>query len=172
MDLDKMDKDGLRTYVDYMLRILRLCDAFWYIFVEEEQGSETADHFNERVWHRVSSISARDIREMFKIAEKGLEGFEKALRYFPWCIIVGYEFERRPDELIISVRECPTQKARIVRNLGEYACKEMHRGEFVNFAREIDPGIVVECLHAPLDPHPPERICQWRFTMDTGAVER
>jgi len=165
MDLDSMDKDGLRNFVDFMLRQLMVTDAFWYLFLEEEYKSRIANHFNERVWQKVAQISARDIMQRFGIREKGLDGFVKALEYFPWTIIVGYRFDVKPGELIISVSECPSQVARLKRDLGEYDCKEMHRGEFSSFAHEVDPAIVVECLHAPPDPHPPERFCRWRFTV-------
>jgi hypothetical protein len=166
--LEHMEAEDLRQYVRFLLHHYRVMDSFWYIYISELFDEATADLLNEKVWGKIPALAVKDLLQRFPLKERGLPGFVQALRYWPWHLLVGYQIEERPDEVILSVSTCPTQEARIKRGFQEYHCKEMHRREFESFARAVDPRIQTECVFAPPDPHSPEMICQWRFSLARG----
>lgn len=153
----------MEEYVDFLLRQYRLVDALWFLAVEDEFGLEHAVRLNEKIWEEIGRRSAGEIRERFRIDERGLEGFEKAIKLFPWCRILDYEFERVGDRLIIRVKKCLPQIARMKSGRGIFPCKEMHFREFKAFAKEIDDRIDVECIYAP--PEIRDYFCEWEFKL-------
>jgi hypothetical protein len=115
------------------------------------------------VWEEMGARTAREIKKRFGIVENGLDGFVKALKYFPWAVIINYVVEKKGNRIIIKVPHCPPQEARLRSGRGEFPCKTMHFREFQYFAEEIDERIEVKCVFAPPDSHPKDQWCEWEF---------
>ena len=168
MDLSRfetMDTAELRSYLAFLLWHYRVIDSFWFLFVAEDHTQPVAEELNERVWARASSLGTRELITRFVITEKGLEGFGKVLRLYPWTALLEYQIEESPDETVLSVPCCATQEARRRRGMEEYLCREMHRREFESIVAEVDPRIQVSCDFAPPGERPPGFDCRWRFTL-------
>src|SRR5512139_2563664 len=131
---ERMEAAELRSYIEFFLRHYRAMDAFWFIYLTERFGQQAAEEINEKVWGRVGGMAAKDLAARFGIQEQGLRGFVRVLQLYPWSVLIGYQIEQRPEEVILSVPVCPVQEARLKRGLKEYACQAMHAAEFVSLA--------------------------------------
>jgi hypothetical protein len=126
-------------------------DYFWYISVSEQFDEAIADRINGKVWGKIPTKAARDLLKRFNIQELGLDGFVKALRYWPWHILGGYQESKTSMAPLLLYPPAPPRKPGSNGDK-KYAGKEMHRGEFESFARAIDSRIQGECLSALPDP--------------------
>jgi len=100
---DTMEADDLRSYIEFLMWHYRVMDSFWFIYTAEAFGQERAVRINEKVWGQVPGMAAKDLVTRFNIQEKGLQRFVEALRYYPWMMLIGFQIETFPDEVILQV---------------------------------------------------------------------
>jgi len=165
MKFSEIEDKDLRPYLEFLLRQYRLADAYWFLGVEDTFGTQAAEKLNEDIWTRMGAVAAREIKERFPLEKEGVARVLEALSYFPWAIITGFQLEKTAEGARIRVPYCPPQAARVRTGRGEFSCKDMHKGEFTNFAREIDERVEVRCLMAPPDPHPDDLWCEWELRL-------
>lgn len=92
--IEDMSNDEMKNYCEFLLWHYRVVDAFWFLYVSETIDQETAESINERVWSKAAGMAAKDLQKRYMIREKGLKGFVKAQKLFPWSIIIGYKYEK------------------------------------------------------------------------------
>jgi len=86
MDLaifDKMNKEDLRNYIEFLLWHYRVIDAFWYINISEQYDEPTADRLNEKVWGQAAAMAARDCMSALISVSKVSVGSLRPLNIFP-----------------------------------------------------------------------------------------
>ncbi len=168
---DTMDSKELRTYLAFLLWHYRVVDAFWFLYMAEDYSLQEAEKLNERVWARVSGLAARDLVKRYGVTEKGLQGFLKVLRLYPWTLLLEYQIEESAEEVVLTVPCCAVQQARRDKGFAEYECQEMHRREFLGIASQVDPRIDATCDFAPPGDRPEGLDCRWRFAMQISNPE-
>jgi hypothetical protein len=142
-------------------------DGLWFQAVEETYGMDTALAADRKVWEKFSVIEARRIMDRLNIPENGgLETLALALEHRMYSLLNDQEVQRQdPATLLLSVKTCRVQAARVRRKLPAFPCKSVGLVEYAVFARTIDPRIVTRCISCPPETLPGIRYCSWEFTL-------
>ena len=90
----------------------------------------------------------------------------KALRFSGWALdLEDKEIVVEKEKAIVRNIRCRVQNTRITKGLDEFPCKKVRWGFLKSFAREFNPGIIVDCKVCPPDEHPSDLWCEWEFTV-------
>lgn len=141
-------------------------DGFYFLFIEEQFGTETATEIDRKVWEIMGKIEARRIKKLFNINGKDIPSLMKALSYSGWALdLEDKEIIVEKDRGIIRNTKCRVQNTRLSKGLREFSCKPVRFGFLKSFAKEFNPDIVVTCNVCPPDKHPKDLWCEWEFTL-------
>ena len=142
-------------------------DGLWFQAVEKELGMDMAIELDRRAWEKFTVIEAKRIMKRLGIEPGGgIPALIQALKFRLYANINVQEItEQSPTHCIFNMNKCRVQDARKRKGLPDFPCKPVGIVEYSYFAKTIDPRIETECLICPPDPHPPNIICSWKFTL-------
>ncbi len=166
-EFSEMTKAELQDYLDFLLRQYRIVDALWFLAVEDKYGFDVAFDLNGKIWGKINSLAAKEIRKRFHIKGRGISAVIEARSYLPWSHIIKYEVEETKDKAVLRILKCPMQEARLRQGREEFPCRarEAHGKQWSNFVKAIDERVKVRCVRAPPDPHPSDIWCEWEFSL-------
>ena len=139
-------------------------DGLYYLFIEEEYGTEVATEIDRKVWEVMGKIEARKIKKLFDIKNDDIPSLMNALRHSGWSMdLEDKEIIVDENKGIIRNVRCRVQNTRKEKGLVEFGCKPVRMGFLKSFAKEFNPNIELTCNICPPDPHPKDLWCEWEF---------
>ena len=144
-------------------------DGLWFRAVEDKYGLEVAMELDKKAWEKFTVIEAKRIMKRLGLEPGGgIPALVQALKFRLYARINVQEVTEVDDiHCIFRMNRCRVQDARMRQGLPDFPCKTVGIVEYSGFAKTIDSRIKTKCLVCPPDPHPPEVMCSWEFTLES-----
>jgi len=157
-----LPRDTLIEFLSTHIRNLWRVDGLYFLGIEKRFGTESATSIDAECWASMASLEARDLKKIFSLEGKKLEGIELALPFTSWFIDhPSKRYWREGNELVFEVIECRTQTARLKKSLSVFPCRQVREGYLVRFAEEF--GCQCICEVCPPGEREGNVWCRWRF---------
>jgi len=164
--LESLSKQELLKCIDMLSKNLLTLDGYWFLGVEDRYGQEVAIEIDKEAWERYAVSEARRVKSFLNITEGTLDDMEKAVQLVSIAPVSAYEVVRRQKSVVLTVRNCRPQTARIKSGRGEFPCKPVGLAHLLAFAREINPKFKARCIRCPPDEHTKDAWCSWEFYLE------
>jgi hypothetical protein len=164
--LESLSKQELLKCIDILSKNLLTLDGYWFLGVEDRYGQEVAIKIDKEAWERYAVSEARRVKSCLNITEGTLDDMEKAVQLVSIAPVSAYEVVRRQKSVVLTVRNCRPQTARIRSGRGEFPCKPVGLAHLSAFASEINQKFKARCIHCPPDEHAKDAWCSWEFYLE------
>ena len=143
-------------------------DGLWFQEVEKKYGMEKAVEIDIEAWKKQTVLEARRIMSLLHIEPGGgLEALERCLQFRMYAFINEQKtIFLNNNTLEFYMETCRVQRARELKGMEHFPCKEVGIVEYSYFAKEIDPRIKTQVIGCPPDKVGPGWHCGWRFSID------
>jgi len=143
-------------------------DGLWFQEVEKKYGIEKSIEIDIEAWKKQTVLEARRIMKLLDIKKGGgLRALEECLKYRMYAFINEQKVEWiDKNTLEFYMETCRVQRARELKEMEYFPCKEVGIVEYGYFAGEIDSRIKTEVIGCPPDKVGPGWHCGWRFIIE------
>ncbi len=163
--LNSLTREELLELVEIMSKNLLTLDGYWFLSIEDRYGQSVAVDIDKGAWERFGTSEARRIKKFLRIGEGTLEELAKALHFTSIAPVSAISVEIKGDRVLLSIKNCRPQTARIKSGRGIFPCKNVGLAHLSAFAKTINPRFRVRCLICPPDEHPDDLWCSWEFCL-------
>lgn len=169
--LKRLSREELVELVLLQVRNIWRVDGLYFQGIEKRFGVDEAMDIDRDVWRVLARIEARDLMKTFRIqGVKDIGEFISLLEKTSWSLYQDIKsIEVDGDTAIFKVVKCRIQEARIRKGLGVFPCKPVRYGYLEEFAKTLNPDIVVEAISVPPERSTDEYWCGWRFRIRGGT---
>jgi len=152
--------------VEVMSKNLLTLDGYWFLSIENRYGQSVAVEIDREAWEQFGVSEARRIKKFLKISDGTLEDLARALHFTSIAPVSAVSVETRGDRVVLNIRNCRPQTARLRSGRGLFPCKPVGLAHLSAFAKVINPRFKVRCLLCPPDEHPDDLWCSWEFRLE------
>lgn len=164
--LESLTREELLELIEVMSKNLLTLDGYWFLSIEKRYGQSVAVDIDREAWEQFGTSEARRIKNFLKISEGTLEDLARALNFTSIAPVSAISVETKGDRVVLSIKNCRPQTARIKSGKGVFPCKPVGLAHLSAFAKVINPRFRVRCLICPPDAHPDNLWCSWEFYLE------
>lgn len=168
-EIEDLSKEELIEFLADASKNWLTHDGIWFRTVEDKYGLDVAMDLDTKAWEKFTVIEAKRIMKRLGLKPGGgIPALVQALKFRLYALINVQEISEMDEtHCIFRMNKCRVQDARKRQGLPDFPCKTVGTVEYSGFAKAIDPRIKTKCLVCPPDPHPPEVMCSWEFTLES-----
>ncbi|MCB2186619.1 MAG: hypothetical protein KQJ78_09395 [Deltaproteobacteria bacterium] len=162
---DNLSREELYDYLDMQVRNIWRVDGLYFLGIQKRHDMQEATDVDAECWAYMGKVEARELRDLLKVTDPGPAEVLHLLRYSSWAVshhLKSWEITPEGDA-VFTVEECRTQLIRQEKKLGEHPCRQVRENYLINFAKELNPQVKVECVSCPPGRSLTDIWCRWRF---------
>ncbi|MBU6996405.1 MAG: hypothetical protein HXS41_07395 [Theionarchaea archaeon] len=165
--LEALPEDKLIEIMMFNNRNIWRVDGLYFLGIENRFGTEAAAEIDAEVWNIMGTLEAKALKGILNMKDFSVTTLMNALHHTSWALDQHEKIITVENGIgILKILNCRTQLTRLKKGFPEFPCKQVRFSYLSNFAREINPHIMCNCIKCPPDEHTGDVWCEWQFVQE------